>query len=116
MGMIMRQRWEWGGGELPQNHSGFPSSIREALMKRYLVRLMMLAAMPVAFAQAPGQNPTTGSNILPVPTLKVPEIPFDSVPNFLKLPPNLYLGEAAGVAVNSKGHVFVYSRGDNDGP
>ena len=26
-----------------------------------------------------------------------PQIPFDSVPNFLKLPPNLYLGEAAGV-------------------
>ena len=39
-----------------------------------------------------------------------PEIPFDSV-NPLKLPPDLYLGEAAGVAVNSKGHIFVYSRG-----
>ncbi len=39
----------------------------------------------------------------------VPQIPFDSVPNFLKLPANLYLGEAAGVAVNSKGHVFVFS-------
>ena len=41
----------------------------------------------------------------------VPEIPFDSVPNFLKLPPDLYLGEPSGVAVNSKGHVFVFSRG-----
>ncbi len=40
----------------------------------------------------------------------VPEIPFDSVPNFLKLPPNLYLGEGIGVATNSKGHVFVYTR------
>ncbi len=38
------------------------------------------------------------------------EIPFDSVPNFLKMPPSLYLGENAGVAVNSKGHIFVYSR------
>jgi hypothetical protein len=28
----------------------------------------------------------------------VPEIPFDSVPHFLKLPPNLYIGEPAGVA------------------
>ena len=46
----------------------------------------------------------------------VPEIPFESVPNFLKLPPNLYLGEAAGVAVNSKGHVFVFSRGNSTGP
>ena len=41
----------------------------------------------------------------------VPDIPFDSVPNLLKLPPDLYLGEASGVAVNSMGHIFVYSRG-----
>ena len=46
----------------------------------------------------------------------VPEIPFDSVPNFLKLPANMYLGETAGVAVNSKGHVFVFSRGNSTGP
>ena len=47
---------------------------------------------------------------------QVPEIPFDSVPNFLKLPPNLYLGEASGVAVNSKKHIFVFSRGNTTGP
>jgi DNA-binding beta-propeller fold protein YncE len=47
---------------------------------------------------------------------QVPEIPFDSVPNFLKLPPDLYLGEASGVAVNSKKHVFVFSRGNTTGP
>jgi DNA-binding beta-propeller fold protein YncE len=40
----------------------------------------------------------------------VPEIPFDTVPNLLKLPPNLYLGEGIGVATNSKGHIFVYTR------
>ena len=40
----------------------------------------------------------------------VPEIPYESVPNLLKLPTDLYLGEAAGVAVNSKGHIFVYTR------
>src|SRR5215831_18224717 len=27
----------------------------------------------------------------------VPEIPYQSVPNFLKMPPNLYLGEGIGV-------------------
>src|SRR5712692_4821735 len=43
-----------------------------------------------------------------------PDIPYDSTPNFLKLPANLYLGEGIGVAKNSKGHVFVYTRsGDN---
>ena len=41
----------------------------------------------------------------------VPIIRYDSVPNALKLPPNMYLGEAAGVAVNSKKHIFVFSRG-----
>jgi hypothetical protein len=45
-----------------------------------------------------------------------PQIPFDSVPNLLKLPKDLYLGEASGVAVNSKGHIFVYSRGNSTGP
>ena len=35
---------------------------------------------------------------------------FDSAPDFLKLPDHIYMGEAAGVATNSKGHVFVYSR------
>ena len=42
--------------------------------------------------------------------LAFPEIPFDSVPNLLKLPANIHLGEVAGVATNSKGHIFVYTR------
>jgi hypothetical protein len=40
----------------------------------------------------------------------VPEIPYHSVPNFLKLPPDVYLGEGIGVATNAKGHIFVYTR------
>ncbi len=43
----------------------------------------------------------------------ISEIPYDSAPDFLKLPANLYLGEAVGVATNSKGHVFVYTRTGN---
>src|ERR1700690_2003754 len=46
----------------------------------------------------------------------VPEIKFHAETSFLKLPPDLYFGEAAGVAVNSKGHVFVFSRGSTTGP
>ena len=42
--------------------------------------------------------------------LVFPEIPFDSVPNLLKLPANLHLGEVAGVATNSKGLIYVYTR------
>lgn len=38
------------------------------------------------------------------------EIAFDANVDLLKLPDNIHLGEAAGVATNSKGHIFVYSR------
>src|SRR5687767_321596 len=41
--------------------------------------------------------------------LNFPEIPYDaSTP--LTLPENIHLGEAAGVATNSKGEIFVYTR------
>jgi len=40
-----------------------------------------------------------------------PEIPYKSVPQFLQLPEDRNLGEAVGVAVNSKGHIFVFHRG-----
>lgn len=59
---------------------------------------VLLCAVPLA-AQA---NKAKATN--------VPEIPYDSVPNLLKLPANLYMGEAMGVATNSKGHVFVFTR------
>jgi sugar lactone lactonase YvrE len=64
----------------------------------WLVAAPLLVTSPV-FAQP---NKAKAQN--------VPEIPYESVPNFLKLPPNLYLGESMGVATNSKGHVFVYTR------
>jgi hypothetical protein len=56
--------------------------------------------------------------LLPAPLLaqskakaeNVPVIQWESVPDFLKLPPDLYLGESMGVATNSKGHIFVYHR------
>jgi len=68
-------------------------------MRRALF-LLFLALTSFVFAQQP----------------QVPEIQFQSVPNFLKLPADLYLGEAAGVAVNSRGHIFVLSRGNTAGP
>ena len=45
-----------------------------------------------------------------------PEISYQSVPDFLKLPKDTYFGEVAGVPVNSKGHIFVFSRGGTGGP
>ena len=40
----------------------------------------------------------------------VPEIPYESVPDLLKFPPNVYMGEGIGVATNSRRHIFVYTR------
>src|SRR5689334_17825613 len=72
------------------------------MVSRWL-RLLALASLPVLAQGASAQE--------------VPQIAYVSVPDFLKLPPDVYLGEAAGVAVNSKGHVFVYSRGgSSQGP
>jgi NHL repeat len=43
--------------------------------------------------------------------LNFPEIPYDAVdPLTANLPQDTYLGEAAGVATNSKGEIFVYTR------
>ncbi len=67
-------------------------------MKRFSIGMFLLLG-PVAFSQQ-----------------SVPEIPFDSVPNFFQLPPDIHLGEASGVAVNSKGHIFIFSRGNTTGP
>ncbi len=68
-------------------------------MKRVLLAAIVLGlTMTPAFAQM------------------VPELPFESVPNPLKLPNDIHFGEIAGVAVNSSGHVFVFSRGNSVGP
>jgi DNA-binding beta-propeller fold protein YncE len=45
-----------------------------------------------------------------------PEISFDSVPGFFKLPADMYFGEVSGIALNSKKHIFVLSRGNTTGP
>jgi sugar lactone lactonase YvrE len=67
----------------------------------------ILSAMPM-FAQT--QNLTPAALAARAKARDVPEIPYESVPNLLKFPPNLYLGEGIGVATNSKGHIFVYTR------
>ena len=66
-------------------------------MKRILFALIALAGA-TSYAQQP-----------------VPEIPFDSVPNFLKLPADMNFGEVSGIAVNSKGEIAVYTRSNSAG-
>src|SRR5437667_3104321 len=64
-------------------------------MRRFLPLLIVagfLAASPAAAQNA------------------VPQIAFDSVANPLTLPDDIYLGEVGGVATNSRGDIFVYTR------
>lgn len=44
-----------------------------------------------------------------------PQIPFESVPDFFRLPDGMNFGEVSAVAVNSRGHVFVFSRSNPSG-
>lgn len=48
------------------------------------------------------------------PKPSIPQIPF-TASNPVKLPPNVYFGEVAGVALNSRGDMYVFSR-TGDGP
>jgi NHL repeat len=42
--------------------------------------------------------------------LSAQEISFEGNINYLKLPSNIYMGEAAGVTTDARGHIFVYTR------
>src|SRR5262249_9676526 len=61
-------------------------------MMRYLFALVLFLAAPVG-----GQQ-------------NVPAIPFGSCPDFFKLPPERNFGKVPGVAVDSKGHIYVFPR------
>src|SRR2546426_691210 len=61
-------------------------------MKFCVFALIVLSALPL-FAQ---QN--------------VPELSFDSLPYFFKLPSGMNFGEVPGVAVDSKGNIYVFTR------
>jgi streptogramin lyase len=69
----------------------------EGTMKTSIFALLLLVAAPAVAQQG------------------IPDIPFDSSADFLKLPAGMNFGEVPGVAVNSKGHVFVFTRSNSAG-
>src|SRR5580700_4185970 len=62
---------------------------------KLLIQALLAAALITGAANAQGN---------------APEIRFDSASNALQLPAGLYLGEVGGVATNSHGNIFVYTR------
>jgi len=66
-------------------------------MKNIVLAILFLAAVSVC-AQEPA---------------KAPEIPFHVVEDFLQIPTGMFMAEAVGVAINSKGHIFILNRGNH---
>ena len=64
------------------------------------MKALMIAALAVLAVPAAAQQ-------------SAPEIVFDSVANFPNLPDGMNFGEVPGVAVNSKGHMFVFTRSNS---
>jgi sugar lactone lactonase YvrE len=67
------------------------------------------AQTPPGGAQPPpgGRGGGRGVSLRPKALDTAPDIPFEVVKDFMKLPANVYMGEGIGVATNSKGHIFV---------
>ncbi len=65
--------------------------IKNGIARGFALGLFALAAFPVA--------------------AQLPELPYKPAPGFFQLPPGANFGEVPGVAVNSKGHIFVFHRG-----
>jgi NHL repeat-containing protein len=86
-------------------HHSFACSCCNLLSRRRFIAAMGAHAAALALAPRIAAAAET-----------VPTIAYDSVPNLLHLPRDLYFGEVSGVALNSKGHVFVLSRGNTTGP
>src|SRR5437763_15622375 len=84
-------------------------------MKRVVLGGIVIVSLS-GLIVAQGRGRGRGDAEQPEPTVamtKAPEIPFDSVPDFFKLPEGMNFGEVPGVAVNSKGHIFVFTRSNS---
>ena len=76
-------------------------------MIRRLAGLLALLSSTALAQPAPAPAPAASD---------VPEIPFTADAHPLKLPVDMHFGEVSGIAVNSQGHVFAFSRGNTTGP
>jgi DNA-binding beta-propeller fold protein YncE len=66
-------------------------------MKRIALLLLFFTALPL-FAQE---------------NSKAPEISFRVVKDFFQIPNDMFMAEAVGVALDSKGHIFILNRGNH---
>jgi hypothetical protein len=91
------------------------SSVAAALVLSGAVTLAQGQAPAAGAPQAPPVTAPGGVALTPAAArllpkaINAPDIKFEVVRDFMKLPPNVYMGEGIGVARNSKGRIFVNS-------
>src|SRR3984885_5904338 len=79
--------------------------------KRTVKNLRNLLEIVLAFiAVSPWHACAQVSAVAPSPFQAVPELPYRVLTNFFKFPKAMIAGEASAVAVNAKGHIFLFQR------
>ena len=83
----------------------------EASVKRFALFALAAVAGAPLFVHLSSARPVTAQQPAAAPpapgTVTVPEIPFDSNPNFLKYSADMNLGEVLGITISSKGQIMV---------
>jgi DNA-binding beta-propeller fold protein YncE len=69
---------------------------------------LILVALLLTAASVGAQDMPKSSEVS-----KAPELTFHVVKDFLKIPSDMIMAEAVGVAINSKGHIFILNRGNH---
>src|SRR5438045_2311159 len=86
-------------------------------MKRSVIALTVLLSGAVALAQRGGPTPEMQAALAKQEALEKSTPRLQVAEEVLQLAvPNHTIGEAVGVAKNSKGHLFVFTRSGNVGP
>ena len=72
----------------------------ETFESKRIRRFLIFAAFCLAISIFPGRAEES-----------IPKLNYEAVPDFFQLPANEHFVEVAGVAINSKGHIYVFHRG-----
>jgi hypothetical protein len=75
-------------------------------------QLALLAAL-VTLVTMPTAGQSVRGTAMVKPATAAPQLKFHVDEDFFKLPDNIWPSEAVGVALNSKGHIFLLNRGNH---
>src|SRR6266851_4221341 len=76
-------------------------------MRRFALPALLFTVTTLPLAAQGGRGART------IQALSYPQLPFHVDEEFFKWPENTWPSEAVGVALNSKGHIFLLNRGNH---